>query len=385
MKRLDEILSKSRSAASSAATSATSPATAERSPAGRLPGLRRRRLRPPCAAPVDHPRFGKAEPCDCVLDEDGGRPPHPPGAASATSARSRASPSRPSSLPDVAAKATGSGVRSRPPAQYAESTRGLARPRRAERQRQDAPRGRHRQRAHRRWRARRSSWSSRTCSTTSAPATTPSDDDLGFDQLFDQVRNAPLLILDDIDAATRHALGQGEAAPGGQPPLQRSGCRPCSPRQPRSRSSSMTGSPPASATRHCPASLSSMAPDAAATRQVGGMTRERLAEMQFRNFDLRGAGLRAGRARVARCRLPRRHGLRRRPARLARPPGRERLRQDAPRRGHRQPRARRRQGVFFAVVPDLLDHLRASFAPGQGGALRRALRAGPQRRPARPR
>ena len=27
----------------------------------------------------------------------------------------------------------------------------------------------------------------------------PDDDDIGFDQLFDQVRNTPLLILDDID------------------------------------------------------------------------------------------------------------------------------------------------------------------------------------------
>ncbi|MBK7330211.1 MAG: hypothetical protein IPI85_14360 [Dehalococcoidia bacterium] len=49
----------------------------------------------------------------------------------------------------------------------------------------------------------------------------PDDDDIGFDQLFDQVRNTPLLILDDIDAASGTAVGPRKALPGRQPPLQR--------------------------------------------------------------------------------------------------------------------------------------------------------------------
>ena len=69
MKRLDEILSKSRSSASSADLSDTSSGTAERGPGDdacpRCGGAGFVRI----PRPVDHPRFGKAEPCDCVMTE----------------------------------------------------------------------------------------------------------------------------------------------------------------------------------------------------------------------------------------------------------------------------------------------------------------------------
>ena len=43
--------------------------------------------------------------------------------------------------------------------------------------------------------------------------------------------------------------------------------------------------------------------------------------------------------------------------------GRLRLWQDAPRRRHRHQREDEGDTVFFSIVPDLLDHLRAAFAP----------------------
>jgi DNA replication protein DnaC len=68
MKRLDEILSKSRSSASSADLSDNLSDTASGEPDADCPicggaGFVRR------PRPVDHPRFGKAEACECVLDE----------------------------------------------------------------------------------------------------------------------------------------------------------------------------------------------------------------------------------------------------------------------------------------------------------------------------
>src|SRR5690606_30784742 len=67
---LDQILSKTRSEGISADLSDTSSATADPEPETEVCGI--------CGGagfvrrpyPVDHPRFGKAEPCDCVLTED---------------------------------------------------------------------------------------------------------------------------------------------------------------------------------------------------------------------------------------------------------------------------------------------------------------------------
>jgi DNA replication protein DnaC len=108
------------------------------------------------------------------------------------------------------------------------------------------------------------------------------------------------------------------------------------------------------------------APQAVAYRQVGGMVIERLREMDFRSFDVRLAShtpeeretvLSAARAARDFAAHPQGwltltgpHGV-----------GKTHLAAAAANRalegGH---------AVFFAIVPDLLDHLRASFDPGRG-------------------
>jgi DNA replication protein DnaC len=101
--------------------------------------------------------------------------------------------------------------------------------------------------------------------------------------------------------------------------------------------------------------------------QVGGMTRERLAEMQFNNFDLRPAGLQ-----------PEELGSLEAAFRVARAYA------DNPRgwfvlqgtngcgKTHLAAAVANKYlsaggSVFFAVVPELLDHLRRSFAPDREG------------------
>jgi DNA replication protein DnaC len=98
--------------------------------------------------------------------------------------------------------------------------------------------------------------------------------------------------------------------------------------------------------------------------QVGGMTRERLAEQQFRNFDLRVPGLHAEereslesafRAAMAYAEEPTGWFV----LQGANGCGKTHLAAAIANRA-----LANSQGVFFAVVPDLLDYLRASFAPG---------------------
>ena len=186
------------------------------------------------------------------------------------------------------------------------------------------------------------------------------DDEMGFEQLFEQVRNAPLLILDDIDAVAGTAWAKEKlfqvlnhrynaALPTvfttTTPPQQLDGRL---------------------ATRLCDEAQSRVLPLDGPVRggylQVGGMTRERLEEMQFRDFivpsSLRPeeqASLRAGLS-AARD--------------YAEAPGGWLVLLGANGSGKTHLAAAianrmlgRGDDVFFAVVPDLLDHLRASFAP----------------------
>jgi DNA replication protein DnaC len=188
-------------------------------------------------------------------------------------------------------------------------------------------------------------------------------EEMGFDQLFDQVRNAPLLILDDIDAAAgtpwaREKLFQvvNHRYNASLPTVFTCSVRP-------QQLDDRLG------TRLCDESLARVFVLEGAAhggyQEVGGMTRERLAGMQFRDFDLRGSGLRpeeresldaAFRASMAFADDPQGwltlqgvNGCGK--THLAAAIANRVLGRGGP--------------VFFAVVPDLLDHLRASFAPGK--------------------
>jgi DNA replication protein DnaC len=189
------------------------------------------------------------------------------------------------------------------------------------------------------------------------------DEEMGFDQLFEQIRNAPLLLLDDIDAAAgtpwaREKLFQvvNHRYNAELPTVFTCTARP---QQLDDRL----------ATRLCDERLSNVfvIENAARTSyvQVGGMTRERLAEMQFRDFDGRGLAL----GPEARDNLEAAYEAARKFAdepkgwlvlRGANGCGKTHLAAAIANRA-----LSRGKSVFFAVVPDLLDHLRASFAPGK--------------------
>lgn len=191
----------------------------------------------------------------------------------------------------------------------------------------------------------------------------PGDDEPGFHQLFEQVRNHPFLVLDDLDGASgtpwaREKLFQVVnhrynaelptvfTTPGGL-------------RQVDERLATRLAN-------SAVARVVSLEPSVGAQyEQVGGMTRERLADFQFRNFDIRPArssaeereslegGLRAARSFSEKPQgwlvLMGRNGC-----------GKTHLAGAVANRCLADGRS-----VFFAVVPDLLDHLRASFAPGK--------------------
>lgn len=191
----------------------------------------------------------------------------------------------------------------------------------------------------------------------------PEDDDMGFEQLFDQVRNTPLLILDDVDtgggtAWAREKLLQvvNHRYNASLPTVFTTTTRP---QQLDERF----------ATRLCDEGMSRVLVLDAEVRggysQVGGMTRERFAEHQFRNFDLRAPGLQAEereslesafRAAMAYAEDPKGWFV----LQGANGCGKTHLAAAIANRA-----LANGQGVFFAVVPDLLDYLRASFAPGK--------------------
>lgn len=189
------------------------------------------------------------------------------------------------------------------------------------------------------------------------------EDDLGYDQLFDQVRNAPLLILDDIDAAAgtpwaREKLFQvvNHRYNATLPTIFTTSTHP---QQLDDRL----------ATRLSDASFARVLDLEDAVRagyhQVGGMTRDHLAAMQFRDFDLRAPALQpeeraslesAFRAAMAFADEPKGWLT----LQGANGCGKTHLAAAIANRA-----LSAGTSVFFAVVPDLLDHLRASFAPGK--------------------
>lgn len=191
----------------------------------------------------------------------------------------------------------------------------------------------------------------------------PTPEDLGYDQLFEQVRNAPLLILDDIDATAGTPWGREKLFQvvnhRYNASLPTVFTATASPAQLEDRLG----------TRLRDESLSQVllldARAGGGYRQVGGLTREHLADLQFRSFDLRAPHLRpeeresldgAFRAAMAFAEEPRGWLTLQGPNGC----GKTHLAASIANRA-----LANGLSVFFAVVPDLLDHLRASFAPGK--------------------
>jgi DNA replication protein DnaC len=189
------------------------------------------------------------------------------------------------------------------------------------------------------------------------------DEELSYTQIFEQVRSAPLLILDDIDAAAptdwakeklfqvvNHRFNANLATvfTSTTPPQQM-----------EDRFASRLADPRV-------ANLALGRGDGPSNyHQVGGMARERLAAMTFATFDPRGAG---GLTPEERSSLVAMYDVARR---FAEEPSGWLTLQGVNGCGKTHLAAAianralaRGEGVFFAVVPDLLDHLRASFAPG---------------------
>ncbi len=187
------------------------------------------------------------------------------------------------------------------------------------------------------------------------------ENEIGFEAMFDQVRNAPLLLLDDIDAVsgTPWAREKLYQIVNHRYNAQLPTVFTCTvkPRQLDDRL----------ATRLTEERLAAVyvldGPGRGAYDQVGGMARERLAEMQFRDFDLAGANLRAEerenlrsafRVAQAWADVPRNWLLLRGNNGCGKTHLAAAIANKALSRG---------VSVFFAVVPDLLDHLRSSFGP----------------------
>jgi DNA replication protein DnaC len=187
----------------------------------------------------------------------------------------------------------------------------------------------------------------------------------GFTGLFEQVKDAPFLVLDDIDAAAPTPWAKEKLFQvvnhrfAAELPTVLTTTEP--PEALEARFATRL-----SDRRLCTIVRLGAAAAPVAYRQVGGMVLERLQEMDFRSFDVRLAShtpeeretvLSAARAAREFAAHPQGwltlsgpHGVGK--THLAAAAANRALENGYP--------------VFFAIVPDLLDHLRASFDPGRG-------------------
>ncbi|MEX1104547.1 MAG: ATP-binding protein, partial [Dehalococcoidia bacterium] len=185
-------------------------------------------------------------------------------------------------------------------------------------------------------------------------------DDLGYDELFDQVRNAPLLFLDDIDAVAPKPWAKEKL-------LQLVNHR--------FNATLPTVFTTTSSPERLDDRLATRLRDERVTRvfslegarsnyeQVGGMTRQRLGELRFDNFDLRQAGLDERERQSLRSAFLAAQSFAEAPGGCitfqgGNGCGKTHL------AGAIANKALAAGGeAFFAVVPDLLDYLRSTFAP----------------------
>jgi len=190
----------------------------------------------------------------------------------------------------------------------------------------------------------------------------PDEDGLGFEQMLEQVRSCPLLILDDVDAAAptdwaREKLLQiMNARFNASLPTVFTTATPVSQLEPRL------------ATRLGDAALVSAFTLGEISRtasydQIGGMTRERLEEMQFHNFDLGQRNLEQEELESLEAAFSAANAFAAEPdgwlvLQGGNGCGKTHLAASVANKVLGQGR-----GVMFVVVADLLDHLRSAYAP----------------------
>lgn len=191
-----------------------------------------------------------------------------------------------------------------------------------------------------------------------------SDEELSYERVFEQVRQAPLLVLDDIDAAAptdwaREKLFQivngryNETLPTVF----------TSARAPEDLDDRRLATRLGDAAVSRVFVLDAQPATQATYREIGGMSRDRLATMNFGNFDPRPAGLQreeqdslesAFHAAMRYAENPSGWLLLQGPNGCGKTHLASAIANVALRAG---------RSTFFAVVPELLDHLRRSFAP----------------------
>ncbi len=190
----------------------------------------------------------------------------------------------------------------------------------------------------------------------------PAEGDPGFDALFDQVRNAPLLILDDIDAAASSEWAREKL-------FQLINARYNAALPTVCTCHSLTDALEERLTRRIASgAVIDLAGDAPSSRyrQIGGMPRARLDDFGFHNFQTRLHHYAAEEQESLQTAWESAH-------RFADAPDGWMLILGESGCGKTHLAAavanvvlRNGGDVFFAVVPDLLDHLGASFNPKRG-------------------
>lgn len=187
---------------------------------------------------------------------------------------------------------------------------------------------------------------------------TASDGDLSYDQLLAQVKESPLLALDDIDISARTDWAREKL-------FQILNHRQISGLATiyTATTDSGLGDRLASRLRGPNSTRLSLVKESSSYSQVGGMTKERLALLNFSNFELRGSGLQTEeRESLVAAQAAAREFAERPRGFLTllgvNGCGKTHLAAAAAGKAFAN-----QLSVHFAVVPELLDRLRSSFAP----------------------
>lgn len=190
----------------------------------------------------------------------------------------------------------------------------------------------------------------------------PAEGEPGFDVLFEQVRNAPLLILDDIDAAASSEWAREKL-------FQLVNARYNAALPTVCTCHSLTDALDERLSRRLASGavldLDGAEPGAR-YRQIGGMTRERLDDFGFRNFNTRLPNYKADENESLQTTRDNLRDFADSPEGWVLLLGEAGCGKTHLAAAVANAVLRSGGDVFFAVVPDLLDHLRASFAPNRG-------------------
>ena len=190
----------------------------------------------------------------------------------------------------------------------------------------------------------------------------PADGEPGFDALFELVRTAPLLILDDVDAAASSEWAREKL-------FQITNARYNAALPTVFTCHSLTDSLDERLSRRLASGtvldLSGGAPTSR-YRQIGGMTRERLEDFGFHNFHTRFPNYASQENESLQVAWEQAHLFADSPEGWMLILGESGCGKTHLAAAVANAVVRNGGDAFFAVVPDLLDHLRASFAPDRG-------------------